>query len=354
MSAQAEAARHLIRAGRQQDAIGLLGRALAAAPDDYELHCLLAQAYIGLRRPADALGSAEQASRLAPQDEWPHRLRSIALRRLGRQREAVAAATESVRLAPQEPYARHSLAEAFLAAKRDDEAYAQAYEAVRLAPENGDMYDLIGRCMIRKHMYRDAEASFRHALQLDPNDAAAHNNLGVVLNGTGHRVEAVKEFNEAARLDPSFETARRNLYSGTRFLLGGGSAVFLIYLALRAAVLLNASRSSAGLALVGGALLLVFVGVWVWRFRPFTRRRQLPATAIAYYHAENRRLRVANRPVLLLRLAAIPVVVGGFALGVAINEPAVFLAFLPVAAGLYFLSPWAWRQLAQADEKTRD
>ena len=355
MSAQAEAARHLIRAGRQQDAVSLLGQALAVTPDDHELHCLLAQAYLGLRRPADALREAQNASRLAPEDEWPHRLRSIALRRLGRNRDAVAAATESVRLAPEEPYARHSLAEAHLSAKHADEAYVQALEAVRLSPQSVDMHDLLGRCMIRKHMYREAEATFRHALQIDPNDAAAHNNLGVVLNGTGRRVEAVKEFNEAARLDPSFETARQNLYSGTRWLVGGGSLVFLIYLVIRASVLLNVSRSSGGLALVGLAILAVFTGLWIWRYRPFMRKAQLPATAVAYYQAENRRLRIANRPVLILRLVGIPVVVvGGFAFAVAIDQPWIVLVSLGLAVALYFLSPWAWRRLAQGEEKVRD
>ena len=348
MSAQAEAARNLIRAGRQQDAVQVLVRALASTPDDYELHCLLAQAYLGMRQPAAALRSAEDAARRAPEVEWPHRLRSIALRRLGRNREAVDAAMQSARLAPQEPYARHTLAEAFLATKHHDQAYAEAYASVGLDPMNADMHDLLGRCMIRKHMYREAEASFRYALQLDPNNAAAHNNLGVVLSGTGRRVEAVKEFNEAARLDPSFETARQNLYSGTRFLVGGGSAIFLGFLAIRLVVLAyNANRSPSDLVLLGLGIALTLLVVWLWRFRPFERKAPLPATALAYYQAENRRLRRANRPVLLLRLAAVLVLVGGFALGVALNQPYVFLASWPLAIGLYFLSPWAWRRLVE-------
>ena len=352
MSEQARAARNLIQARRQRDAVELLLRALATASEDYQLHSLLAQAYLGMGQSQAALRAANDAARLAPDAEWPHRLRSIALRRLGKAREAVAAAGEAVRLAPETPEGRHSLAEAYLQAGRADDAYAQAYEARRLSPEDADMYDLLGRCMIRKHMYKDAEAAFRYALQLEPNNASAHNNLGVVLQGTGRRVDAVNEFNEAARLDPSFEQARRNLYSSTRFLVGGGSLVFLIYLVFRLAVVVNLGRQSLGVGLVGAAILIVVIGLWVRRNRLlFMRKPHLPATAIAYYRAEERRLRRANRPVLLLRVAAVPVLLGSGALAAALDDFAIFLAGIAVAVGLFFLSPWAWRRLVHDPER---
>lgn len=349
MSEQAQAARNLIQARRHQDAVALLLRALTTGSEDYQLHALLAQAYLGMGQSQAALRAANDAARLAPDAEWPHRLRSIALRRLGKAREAVAAAGEAVRLAPETPEGRHSLAEAYLKAGQVDDAYAQAYEARRLSPEDADMYDLIGRCMIRKHMYKDAEAAFRYALQLEPNNPSAHNNLGVVLQGTGRRVDAVNEFNEAARLDPSFEQARRNLYSSTRFLVGGGSIVFLIYLVFRLAVVVNLGRQSLGVGLVGAAILIVVIGLWVRRNRLlFTRKPDLPATAVAYYKAEQRRLRIANRPVFLLRLAGVPtVIVAGFVLALVLDQPVLILLGASLAVGLYFLSPWAWRRFVR-------
>lgn len=346
MSAQAEAARNLIRARRPQDAIQVVLQALASAPDNYELHCVLAQAYLSAGHNNEALRAADQAVRLAPDDEWPHRLRSIALRRMGIKRGAVDAAMQCVRLAPQLAYARHTLAEAQLASKNLDEAYLAAIEGVRLSPEDADMYDLLGRCLLAKREPKAAEVNFRRALQLDPNDAAAHNNLGVALLRRGQRVEAVTEFNEAARIDPSFETARKNLYSGTRYLLGGGSVVFLLYLLIRASVVFNASHRSPWLFAVALAAFLLLVGVWIWRYRPFTRRK-LPATAVAYYKAERKRLSVANRPVLLLRLASVPVLVGASALAVILNQPAVLLVGILLAFALLWLSPWAWRRLVR-------
>jgi Flp pilus assembly protein TadD len=349
MSAQAEAARNLIRAGRPEDAVRILGQALAAAPDDYELQCVLAQAYLSMRQPADALRAAEQAVRRAPEEEWAHRLRSIALRRLRRAGESVDAAAQSVRLAPQHGYARHTLAEAHLAAKQLDQAYLQALEAVRLSPEDADMYDLLGRCLLAKREHKAAEANFRRALQLDPNDAAAHNNLGVVMLRTGRRVEAVNEFNEAARIDPSFETARQNLYSGTKFLIGGGSVAFLVYLVIRLALAANLTHGSTAFGVVVGAVVLAGVGLWVWRYRPFTRKR-LPATAVAYYKAESRRRRRETLPYDLLRVASIPLAIALLMVSLALRSAGLLLLTLPVAIGWYWGTPRLWRRLVQRPE----
>lgn len=347
MSAQAQAARSFINVGRPGDAIRVLLEGLSTSPDDYELHCLLAQAYLGINQPKEALRVADEGARLAPDDEWPHRLRSFALRRLGRHRESLAAATEAVRLEPQLAVARRNLADAHLEIKHYDQAYVEALEARGLDPQSADSYDLLGRCLVAKRKYKEAEANFRYAIQLDPNDAVSHNNLGVVLQRQGRRAEAVNAFNDAARIDPALQTARQNLYSGTRFLIGGGSAVFLGYLVIRLIVVgYNASHRSPWLLAAVFALFLVGLAVWIWRFRPFSRK-QLPPTAVAYYMAERKRLSVANRPILLLRLAGIPVVIAGFVLAIALNQPAVLLVGIVVAFALLWLSPWAWRHLVR-------
>ena len=346
MSAQAEAARSLVRVGRHGEAVKLLLQALASSPDDDELHCLLAQAHIGARQPAEALRAADNAARLAPDDEWPHRLRSIALRRLGKGRDAVAAAAQAVRLSPELAYARHALAEAHLAAKQVDEAYAQAYEARRLSPEDADMYDLLGRCLLARKMPKEAEASFRQALQLDPTDAAAHNNLGVALQRQGRSVEAVHAYNDAARIDPSFETARQNLYSATRVLIGGGSAVFLGYLLFRVLVGVSVTHGSSWFALVALAVVAIGIAVWIRRYRPFTRKN-IPPTAIAYYKAERKRLRRINRPYLLLRLATIPLAAGMLVVAAMLNSTVLLLLVLPLAIAWYWGTPRLWRRYVQ-------
>jgi tetratricopeptide (TPR) repeat protein len=346
MSAQAEAARSLIRVGRYGDAIKVLLVALASSPEDHELHGLMAQAYLGLEQPKEALRAADTAVRHAPDDEWAHRLRSIALRRLGRPRESVDAAMQAVSLAPELAYARHALAEAQLSAKHADDAYVQALEAVRLSPADSDMHDLVGRCLLARRMHPEAEATFRNALRLDPNDAAAHNNLGVALSRQGRREEAVAAFNDAARIDPSFETARRNLYSGTRFLIGGGSAVFFLYLLVRLAVVLNSSHRSPWVFAVAAAAFALAAVVWILRYRPFTKKK-IPESAVAYYKAEKKRQSRLNRPVVLLRLASFPVAGAMIGLAFVLDSGLVLLLTVPVTVAWYWFSPTLWRRYAR-------
>ncbi|HXI96733.1 MAG TPA: tetratricopeptide repeat protein [Candidatus Acidoferrum sp.] len=354
MNPQASRARDLLVAKRPDEAIKVLLEGLAAYPDDSELHCLLAQAHIVARRPAEALRAATDAVRIAPDEEWAHRLRSIALRQLGKKSEAVDAAAEAVRLEPALSTAHLTLAEAQLAAGHADQAYAEASEARRLDPESSDVYDTLGRCLLVKKQFAGAEASFRQALELDPNDAAAHNNLGVALQRQGRRVDAVHAYNAAAKIDPTFETARKNVYSSTQRLVGGGLAVAAIFTIIRLGSLINSFRHPSIFTAVIAALLVVGIVIFARRSWP-VGTKQLPATAVAYYKAETRRLNAQRRPVQWLRLGSILVAIGIFVVSFvlnAMNEVAVsallFFLALPAAAALYAMSPMIWRRISRA------
>ncbi|TME72181.1 MAG: tetratricopeptide repeat protein [Chloroflexi bacterium] len=346
MSSQAQAARSLISVGRPGDALRVLLQALASSPEDADLHCLLANAYIALNRPKEALDAATQAVLLAPQEEWAHRLRSIALRQLGRKKESVGAAREAVRLAPEDGYARKTLSEAYLVTGKVDDAYLQALETVRLMPASADSFDVLGRALLHKRKFKEAEANFRRALELDATDAVAHNNLGVALQRQGRRVEAVNAFNAAARIDPSFDTARKNLYSGTRVLLGGGSLVFIVLLGIRLSVVINVSQRSPILGVFAGGLVVLAIALYIRRYKPFTRK-QLPPTAVAYYKAETQRLRRADRPLLLLRLASFLILAAMVALAVVLDAPYLVLIAVAITAAWYWLSPRVWRRFVQ-------
>jgi tetratricopeptide (TPR) repeat protein len=352
VSAQASRARDLLVAKRPDEAIKVLLEGLAAYPDDSGLHCLMAQAHIVSRRPAEALRAATDGVRLAPEVEWAHRLRSIALRQLGRKRESVDAAAEAVRLQPALSAAHETLAEAHLVAGHPNEAHASALEARRLDPESSGAYDTLGRCLLAKKQFADAEAAFRHALQLDPNDAIAHNNLGVALQRQGRRVDAVHAFNAAAKIDPTSETARKNVYSGTQRLVGGGVAVIAIFSAFRLLSLISSSRHPSIFTAVIAALLIGGIVLYLVRHRPVSPN-QLPATAVAYYKAETRRLKAQRRPIQWLRLGGILVAVVMIVLSFifdGMNEvvPSALLLILalPAAAAWYAMSPMIWRRIS--------
>lgn len=341
MSGAASTARDLLAAKRATDALTVLRQGLSGSPDDPELHCLSAQAHLMMGRSREALKSATNAVAAAPDDEWGHRLRSIALRQLGRHRESLVAAAEGVRVGPDLAVAHQNLGEAFLTVGNVGQAYAAAYEARRRDPNSANTYDLLGRCLLRQKKFADAEASFKYALQLEPEFAMAHNNLGVALQAQGRRVEAVHAFNAAAKLDPTSETARKNVYSGTRALVGGGFIVVLLITILRLASMISVSQH---LGVLSGVVGLGLVGLGVWwliRNRP-ARASQLPATAITYYRSEKRRL----RPVQLLRIGSVVFAVVMMFVGIMLQSPLALLLTVAIAGLFYAFSPKIWQRLA--------
>ena len=77
--AAAERAIALLDLKRPEEALVHLGRAVAAAPEIPELHCLVALAKLQLTDAKGALAAAETAVGCDPEEEWGHRLRAIAL-----------------------------------------------------------------------------------------------------------------------------------------------------------------------------------------------------------------------------------------------------------------------------------
>jgi Flp pilus assembly protein TadD len=205
--------RLLLDAARWDDAVRALAPVLAQTPDDPEPHCLLAQAYLGMRRPADAVTAAGQALAVDPTSSWAVRLHALALHNAGQHVEAI---LESRRLVAADPgewrawwvlsvsargYGKAGIPEALQAAQR----------AVALAPEHGDVHDAYGSALLVRGDVAGAEAAFRRALALDPTDAYAHNGLGQVALQRKDPAAAAAGFRRALLADPREAAARHNL-----------------------------------------------------------------------------------------------------------------------------------------------
>lgn len=218
-----ERAALLVSAGRPREAIPLLERALAAAPDDAAALCQLSLAHLHLGDRARQLEVAERAVAADPEGEWAHRLRCDALGALGRRSEAVEAARRAVALAPREPLALLCLVNALRAtAHHWEEASARAEDLVALAPARGSAHEARALVALGRGRLAEAEAGMRRALALEPETASFHNNLGLALLRQGRREEAVAAFERAAQIDPALEVAQRNLSIGLRHHLHRG------------------------------------------------------------------------------------------------------------------------------------
>ncbi len=276
---------------RPEEALRHLDRAMAAAPHDDRLWCLRAQAFLQLERHEEALEAAGRASALDPTEEWSHRLASVALVNLGHGQEAVDEASEAVRLAPFLPIVRVQLAQAMAALPHlRRAAYDEALAAVTLDPNEPECHLVVADTARKLGWTRQAEAAYRQVLSMDPANAAAMNNLAVLRLQQGRTGEALSGFTAAAAHDPRMTVARRNVEVTAWKLLQ--RVTLALWITTWVASALSADRSSASgdlplgglpssatLAPIIGALVIVTLCVQSWRTVPATARpfvRRLP------------------------------------------------------------------------------
>ena len=213
----------LVSAGRPREAVALLERALAGAPDDSATLCQLSLAYLHAGERERQLTVANRAAAADPESEWAQRLRCDALGALGRKAEALEAAEQAVALAPREPLALLCLVNALRrTGYRWADAEARAEDLVALAPARASSHDARALVALERGRLADAEAGMRRALALEPETASYHNNLGLILLRQERRAEAVAAFERAAQIDPTMRVAQENLSVGLRSHLHRG------------------------------------------------------------------------------------------------------------------------------------
>jgi tetratricopeptide (TPR) repeat protein len=203
--------RAILDAGRSEEALGPLSRALVLDPDSYDATYNLGSALSDLGRFHEALGHLVRARDLRPDRSAPHYRLGLALLQLGRPEEAAAALGQAARLAPDSAPAREDLAIALARAGRIDEAIERNLEGIRLDPGRAASHNNLANLYQMTGRSADAVESYRRALDLDPTLAEAHHNLGVALIDLSREEEALEHLREALRLRPDFGPANRML-----------------------------------------------------------------------------------------------------------------------------------------------
>lgn len=211
-------ARVLVDMGRWAQAVDVLGPVVAAAPDDGDAWCLLAQARLNTGDRGGALEAAGRAVRLEPDREWPHRIASVALEGQGRATEALAAAQTCVRLSPNAWQAHLQLADT--AATLGQRAVVrQAVErALALGPDEAEVHVLAAR---HARSRRTAREHHRRALALEPDHSVAQHELtrlsvprlrgSMALLSPGESARATDGYAQALRSDPQQKVSQHGL-----------------------------------------------------------------------------------------------------------------------------------------------
>lgn len=163
----------LFQTDRAPEALELLRRAAAAAPQDVTVQNNLAVVLESLARFAEAVKSYDAALRIQPRSLMALFNRGNALRALGRWDDAIASYREALEIEPSYVEAMHNL----------------------------------GALLKEKGQREQAEQLFRKAIALQPNLVDAHVNLGSILQAFGKVPEALASFREAQRIRPGYPDA---------------------------------------------------------------------------------------------------------------------------------------------------
>jgi tetratricopeptide (TPR) repeat protein len=199
------------QAGRHQEALDLIGRALAAGGPHPVFHSNLSAVYLALRCFDEAAAQAGEAVRLNPTLADAHHNLGVARRELGRLADAEAAFRAALLRNPGHADARSNLGATLHRQGRLPEALEVLREAVRLAPSHAQSRNDLGGVLLARGDTEEAVGRLREALRLDPALYDAHNNLGVAMRDLGHIDEALGHFREALRLRPDSPAAHNNI-----------------------------------------------------------------------------------------------------------------------------------------------
>jgi tetratricopeptide (TPR) repeat protein len=292
-------ARSLVAISRWNEAIGILGPALAESSTAGEAHCLRAQCLLALGKPGEAAAAARQALAVEPAREWAHRLLAIADLRTGRRRAALTAAREAVRLDPSSAHTLHTLAVCQLALHQRMEAKTSAEAALEANPQSSMAELTAGLVAEADRDWDTAEHHYREGLRLEPQHADLALRLGKLLHRRGRRDEAADAYLAAARSNPTDVRARHGLGRLGLPVLGGGVALLIKLVILNGALgVIGGSPTPMRIALVLGILLAVAGAIdWTARVRG---TRGLPMHIRAGLRSDHR-----NSALRCVRIAAL-------------------------------------------------
>jgi protein O-GlcNAc transferase len=197
--------------GRHQEAIALIGKAIALNDKAAPLHLNMATALWRAGQRDQALASYQRGLALQPNLAGAYNDMGMLLSELGRTEEALAAWRRAVELKPDLPEAHDNLGSGLRQAGQWEDSAAAHRRALELQPNFvGARYNL-GNVLHDLGRLEEATACFRQVIALKPDLAEAHTNLGLLLRELGCPEEAVASCRRAIALQPGNAQAYNNL-----------------------------------------------------------------------------------------------------------------------------------------------
>lgn len=194
-------------AGRLEEGVNLIRRALAVNPRIAEAHANLGSALIRSGRYEEALVNLDRALALDPKAANAHHNRGYALMKLRRLDQAIAAFDRALELKPDHSEAHNDRANALSDKNKPEEALAGYEKALSLRPGRvGYMVNVaLALCSVKRHA--DALAMADKARQAKPDDTGALVTRAQALLGLSRPADALVDLDAALLLDPGLVQA---------------------------------------------------------------------------------------------------------------------------------------------------
>jgi len=197
--------------GDHQQAVDLIGRAVALRPQEAIFHYNLAEAYRAGGNLSEAVAHCQTALRLRPDCPEAENNLGLALQEQGKRDEAAAHFRHALRLKPDYAQASNNLGNVLREQGKDEEAIAAFGAAVRLQPSLAQAHGNLGQMLMERGQVNEALVHCREAVRLQPHSPQALNNLGNVLRKRGQREEAKECYARVIRLQPGLAMPHNNL-----------------------------------------------------------------------------------------------------------------------------------------------
>ena len=203
--------RHYISVGRHNQAIKELNHALSSAPEDPELHFLLALCYYEKDKYKRALHHIFQTLQKAPDNALVHQTYGAILIALNQHKQAQMAIDQAMRLNPQDADNYAVQAQLYIERQYWDDALAAADDGLAIDPENTDCLNFRSMALTKLRRHKDASATIATTLHQAPENPNAHANMGWQKLHQNQPREALTHFQEALRLQPDNDYAKSGL-----------------------------------------------------------------------------------------------------------------------------------------------
>lgn len=200
-----------LQQGRLENALQLIGKALALKPDFAVAHNSAGSVHQRLGRTSEAIESFQTAVEADPDYGNAHFNLGTMLLARHQHNEAVQALERAAELQPDLDEAHFKLGVAYKSLGRHGQAIEALERAAELKPGFAGAYSSLGNVYAATGELEQAEAAYRQAIETDPGSHAAHFNLGNVLGRLGKRPDAIASYERALEIEPGFADAQGNL-----------------------------------------------------------------------------------------------------------------------------------------------